>query len=108
VEDARTVTSVRELEGEERVGELARMIGGAETIETARQTARWMLEQPSVKDEAAAAAPSVPSAKEPARRTFKKKAAEKKGRGGGKGKGSRLARENSATLAERKEGLERG
>ncbi|HEX8473704.1 MAG TPA: DNA repair protein RecN [Pyrinomonadaceae bacterium] len=44
VEEGRTVTRVRELEVEERVGELARMIGGAEDVETARETARWMLE----------------------------------------------------------------
>ncbi|HEY0077964.1 MAG TPA: DNA repair protein RecN [Pyrinomonadaceae bacterium] len=100
VEEGRTVTSVRELEGEARVGELARMIGGAETVETARQTARWMLEQPSAEEAAAA----EPDSKEPGRRAFKKKGAAKKGRGARKGKGSRLARENSATLAQRKEG----
>lgn len=42
--DGRTVASVRELSQEEKVSELARMIGGAEEIETARETARWMLE----------------------------------------------------------------
>jgi DNA repair protein RecN (Recombination protein N) len=44
VEGERTLTSVRELDGAERVGELARMIGGAEEVETARETARWMIE----------------------------------------------------------------
>lgn len=44
VEGGRTLTGVRELEGEERVGELARMIGGAEDIKAARATAKWMLE----------------------------------------------------------------
>ena len=44
VEEGRTVTSVRELSEEERVGELARMIGGSDGVETTRETARWMLE----------------------------------------------------------------
>lgn len=44
VAEGRTVTCVRELSGDERIGELARMIGGAEDVETARATARWMLE----------------------------------------------------------------
>jgi DNA repair ATPase RecN len=38
------VTRVKELSDVERVGELARMIGGAEDIEAARATAEWMLE----------------------------------------------------------------
>lgn len=45
VENGRTLTTVHELEGERRIGELARMIGGAEEVETTRETARWMLEQ---------------------------------------------------------------
>ena len=44
VSEGRTSTAVDELEGDERVWELARMIGGAGDIETARATARWMLE----------------------------------------------------------------
>ncbi|HEV2765278.1 MAG TPA: DNA repair protein RecN, partial [Pyrinomonadaceae bacterium] len=44
VSGERTVTHVRELDAEERVGELARMIGGAEEVETTRAAARWMLE----------------------------------------------------------------
>ncbi|MGH9900993.1 MAG: DNA repair protein RecN [Pyrinomonadaceae bacterium] len=44
VEGERTLTSVRELSFEERVGELTRMIGGAEELAAARETARWMLE----------------------------------------------------------------
>ncbi len=44
VEGGRTLTRVRELDEVERVGELARMIGGAEDIEAARATAEWMLE----------------------------------------------------------------
>jgi DNA repair protein RecN (Recombination protein N) len=41
----RTQTIIKELEMDERVGELARMIGGDEQALTARETARWMLEQ---------------------------------------------------------------
>ncbi len=44
VEGARTMISVQRLDREERIGELARMIGGAETVATARETAVWMLE----------------------------------------------------------------
>ncbi|HEV2706067.1 MAG TPA: DNA repair protein RecN [Pyrinomonadaceae bacterium] len=44
VEGSRTLTKMRELEADERVGELARMIGGAVEEETTRATARWMLE----------------------------------------------------------------
>ncbi|HEX8179724.1 MAG TPA: DNA repair protein RecN, partial [Pyrinomonadaceae bacterium] len=44
VSEGRTVTLVREVEAEARIGELARMIGGSEEIETARETARWMIE----------------------------------------------------------------
>lgn len=40
----RTLTSVRELRAEERVGELARMISGSNDAEAVRETARWMLE----------------------------------------------------------------
>ncbi|MBA3440591.1 MAG: DNA repair protein RecN [Pyrinomonadaceae bacterium] len=40
----RTVTMVKELSREERVSELARMIGGAEMAATTQQTARWLLE----------------------------------------------------------------
>ena len=47
VSRGRTVVSVAQLNGEERIGELARMIGGSESIEAARQTARWMLDQAS-------------------------------------------------------------
>ena len=45
VENGRTVTSVRELETEERVEELARMIGGGEEgAHTTIEAARWLLE----------------------------------------------------------------
>ena len=45
VDNGRTVTTMRELNAEERVGELARMIGGAEDVEAARVAASWMLEE---------------------------------------------------------------
>lgn len=48
VEQGRTTTNVRELVGEERVEELARMIGGAEEgAPTTVEAARWLLESAS-------------------------------------------------------------
>jgi DNA repair protein RecN (Recombination protein N) len=47
VDGGRTLTNVRELRPEERVGELARMIGGSNDEEAVRETARWMLEKAS-------------------------------------------------------------
>jgi DNA repair protein RecN (Recombination protein N) len=45
VENGRTVTAVRELETDERVEELARMIGGGEEgAQTTIEAARWLLE----------------------------------------------------------------
>lgn len=44
IEKQRTVTSARELTYDERVGELARMIGGAEDAASTRAAARWLLE----------------------------------------------------------------
>ena len=44
VEKGRTQTYVKELDVDERIGELARMIGGDEQVATARETARWLLE----------------------------------------------------------------
>lgn len=43
-ENGRTVTAVKELDAEERVGELARLIGGSEDVTTAREAARWLIE----------------------------------------------------------------
>jgi DNA repair protein RecN (Recombination protein N) len=44
--DGRTVTSIRSLDQEERVSELARMIGGGEAdAQSTREAARWMLEK---------------------------------------------------------------
>lgn len=45
VERGRTITTARELNREERVGELARMIGGAETETATREAARWLLDK---------------------------------------------------------------
>ena len=56
VEGGRTLTSVRELSAEERVGELARMIGGDTEAEAARETARWMLRKGSLEGRAGGAA----------------------------------------------------
>lgn len=44
LQGGRTVTTAKELQADERVGELARMIGGAETIATTREAARWLLD----------------------------------------------------------------
>jgi DNA repair protein RecN (Recombination protein N) len=44
VEKGRTRTFVKELDLDERIGELARMIGGDEQAATARETARWLLD----------------------------------------------------------------
>lgn len=48
-EKKRTRTLVKELNVNERIGELARMIGGDEEASTARETARWLLDD-SVKN----------------------------------------------------------
>jgi DNA repair protein RecN (Recombination protein N) len=45
VDGGRTLTSLRLLRDEERVGELARMIGGSRDAEAVRETARWMLSE---------------------------------------------------------------
>lgn len=44
VRHKRTMTAIEVLDGGGRIGELARLIGGAETVETAREAARWLLE----------------------------------------------------------------
>lgn len=54
VEKGRTNTSVKQLEGEERVEELARMIGGGEeSAETTIEAARWLLKSAESVDLAA-------------------------------------------------------
>ena len=45
VSNGRTEVSLKELGPEERVGELARMIGGSESVEAAREAARWMVKE---------------------------------------------------------------
>jgi DNA repair protein RecN (Recombination protein N) len=53
-EKNRTRTLIKELNLDERIGELARMIGGDEEALTARETARWLLDD-SVKNKGRAA-----------------------------------------------------
>jgi DNA repair protein RecN (Recombination protein N) len=48
VQNERTITNIRDLSAEERVGELARMIGGAEEVATTREAARWLLEHAQI------------------------------------------------------------
>jgi DNA repair protein RecN (Recombination protein N) len=46
IENGRTVTTVKKLSREERIGEMARMIGGSEmAASSTRDAARWMLER---------------------------------------------------------------
>lgn len=75
IEGERTVTSVRKLDREERIGELARMIGGAETIATARETAIWMLENSGADGEKVVRRVGA----ERAKRSKKVKASERRG-----------------------------
>jgi DNA repair ATPase RecN len=50
VQNGRTATAVKGLNQDERVGELARMIGGSEEeAKTTRETARWLLENANSK-----------------------------------------------------------
>lgn len=44
VQGGRTITTAKELGTDERVGELARMIGGSEDVSTTREAARWLLD----------------------------------------------------------------
>jgi DNA repair protein RecN (Recombination protein N) len=45
IENGRTITTVKGLDREERVHELARMIGGAVDAQSTREAARWLLDQ---------------------------------------------------------------
>jgi DNA repair protein RecN (Recombination protein N) len=45
IENGRTITTVKSLDREQRVHELARMIGGAEDAQSTREAARWLLDQ---------------------------------------------------------------
>lgn len=58
LEKGRTQTFVKELEGRERVEELARMIGGGEeSAQTTVEAARWLLESASSEEATASASP---------------------------------------------------
>lgn len=48
VQNERTITTIKDLSSEERVGELARMIGGAEEAVTTREAARWLLDHAQI------------------------------------------------------------
>jgi DNA repair protein RecN (Recombination protein N) len=48
VHNGRTNTMAKRLGADERVGELSRMIGGAEDLAITRETARWLLENSDV------------------------------------------------------------
>ncbi|MFH2013082.1 MAG: DNA repair protein RecN [Pseudomonadota bacterium] len=48
VKDGRTVTSVKRLNKEERIGEIARMLAGAEITETVKEHAREMVEKTAI------------------------------------------------------------
>jgi DNA repair protein RecN (Recombination protein N) len=50
IENGRTNTTVKELILEERVGELARMIGGTEEAASTREAARWLLNSAGTKN----------------------------------------------------------
>lgn len=50
IEQGRTVTNVKKLDREERVGEIARMIGGSEDAASTRDAARWMLDNSDAAD----------------------------------------------------------
>lgn len=44
VEDGRTITQIKELSEEERVVEIARMLGVSQDVATARETSQWLLD----------------------------------------------------------------
>lgn len=44
VEEGRTITQIKELGGEERVAEIARMLGVSQDVATARETSQWLLD----------------------------------------------------------------
>jgi DNA repair protein RecN (Recombination protein N) len=50
IEQGRTVTTVKKLDREERIGEIARMIGGSEDAASTREAARWMLDNAGTAD----------------------------------------------------------
>lgn len=44
VEEGRTITRIKELSDEERVAEIARMLGVSQDVATARETSQWLLD----------------------------------------------------------------
>jgi DNA repair protein RecN (Recombination protein N) len=44
VEEGRTITQIKELSEEERVAEIARMLGVSQDVATARETSQWLLD----------------------------------------------------------------
>jgi DNA repair protein RecN (Recombination protein N) len=66
VSGGRTETTIKELTFDERVGELARMIGGSEDVETAKVTAQWLISS-------AQAAPTPPKKSSRSRRVSQSK-----------------------------------
>jgi DNA repair protein RecN (Recombination protein N) len=44
VEEGRTITQIKELSHEERVAEIARMLGVSQDVATARETSQWLLD----------------------------------------------------------------
>lgn len=44
VEEGRTITQIKELEHEDRVAEIARMLGVSQDVATARETSQWLLD----------------------------------------------------------------
>lgn len=54
VEEGRTITQIKELSHEERIAEIARMLGVSQEVATARETSQWLLdtahEPPSVEE----------------------------------------------------------
>jgi DNA repair protein RecN (Recombination protein N) len=67
VKGRRTVTSVSRLEGEERTGEIARMMGGAAAGEKALESARELLDTTKAKGESERRKSGKPVARKPAR-----------------------------------------
>lgn len=55
IEEGRTITQIKELSGEERVTEIARMLGASEEVMTARETSQWLLESAGKEPENVAA-----------------------------------------------------
>ena len=61
VEEGRTLTRITELSQTERVTEMARLLGASQEVATARETARWLLENAEESDSAGGAKAAVRS-----------------------------------------------